>query len=182
MSFLKQLREVTRKRGIEWMGEGADDVLFDCVEFMEEAGEVAGAIKKMHRASKGWAGTTKNLEDLADEVGDVMITLESLVARYGIDIEAATRNKFNKTSVKYGLKTMFPPAENDLDTPEEVEANTTVEDRLKEIRLRCRRKALMRYGYHNEEDLSYWGDSTDGINVDKYEQDLFSVVKDGLFD
>lgn len=55
----------------------------------------------------GLVGNTSNIENIEDEVGDVMICLSLLCADLGIDIEAATKAKFNKTSLKYNLSTVW---------------------------------------------------------------------------
>ena len=101
--FLKQLRNVNVARSTAWFGGDQPDALFDATEFAGEAGELCNVVKKLHRERMGYRGSTVGADDLANEIADVMICLDKLAAFYGIDIEEATRAKFNATSEKVGL-------------------------------------------------------------------------------
>jgi NTP pyrophosphatase (non-canonical NTP hydrolase) len=105
---LETLRDANWARQLEWPGNEECDVAFRALEFAEEAGEVAGAIKKYLRAERGIAGTTMTLADIADEMGDALISLDLVAGMLGIDLGLATSRKFNATSEKVGLKTRLP--------------------------------------------------------------------------
>lgn len=70
---------------------------------MWEAGELGNEIKKLYRFNNELKGSSTNRTKIADEVGDVMITLTNLCTMLDIDIEKATVNKFNKVSEKYNF-------------------------------------------------------------------------------
>lgn len=103
LSFRK-LRAANVTRQQEWPGYENTDTTFKALEVCGEAGELAEAIKKLVRAERGIAGNTASLEAVADELGDVIISADLLAAHLGIDLAAATARKYNKTSIKYGLK------------------------------------------------------------------------------
>lgn len=106
-AFFKNLREKNNERQKLWTGAERVDVLFRAVEFAGEAGEVSNAVKKLYRAKNGIIGNTKNIDDLMEnlieEIGDVIITLDLLANEYDINIEEAVKTKFNKTSIKVNI-------------------------------------------------------------------------------
>ena len=106
---LSDLRAANIKRQIEWEGDEKTDLAFRALEVAGEAGELCEAVKKYLRAALGVAGTTATKEDIAREMGDVLISLDLLAIHLGIDLEAATAMKFNATSEKYGLHTRITP-------------------------------------------------------------------------
>lgn len=108
MTTLAALRDANRKRQAEWPGNEQADLPFRALEFVDEAGEVAGAVKKLLRAQRGIHGTEKSVEDVADEMGDALVSLDLLADELGIDLGVAVARKFNKTSNKYGLSTKLP--------------------------------------------------------------------------
>lgn len=70
-----------------------------------ELGEAANVAKKIRRAEGGSAFSRPEERDmhamqakLADELADVLIYLDLLAARCGVDLGAAVRAKFNRTS------------------------------------------------------------------------------------
>lgn len=103
MSFLKRLREQNTQRNLEWANGRQPNILFRATEFGGEAGEVLNEVKKLYREEVGWIGSRTTLESLEKEIGDVMITLDSVAAYYGIDLEQATTKKFNEISDKLGF-------------------------------------------------------------------------------
>jgi NTP pyrophosphatase (non-canonical NTP hydrolase) len=107
MSFLDDLRNKNTERQKFWAGADNVDVLFRAVEFAGEAGELSNAVKKLYRAQNGIIGNSlseKELyENLVEEMGDVLITLDLLAQHYNINLEEATRSKFNKTSKKVNI-------------------------------------------------------------------------------
>lgn len=106
-TFLTQLREKNNERQTMWSGAEDIDVLFRAVEFAGEAGEVANAVKKIYRARNGIIGNSKSIDDLmenlVEEIGDVLITIDLLANEYDIDLAEAVKSKFNKTSEKVGI-------------------------------------------------------------------------------
>jgi NTP pyrophosphatase (non-canonical NTP hydrolase) len=104
MSFLGKLRNKNIERQKYWAGSETVGVLFRAVEFAGEAGELSNAVKKLYRARNSITGnslTEKELyENLVEEMGDVLITLDLLAQYYDVDLEEATKAKFNKTSKK----------------------------------------------------------------------------------
>lgn len=112
---LKSLRQANHDRQIEWFGTpqendiklNYDDVmkLFRTVELAGEVGESANVIKKLFRELLGFKGSRTTLEALSEELGDIIIYTDLLAKEYGIDLDLAVRNKFNKTSENIGLET-----------------------------------------------------------------------------
>jgi NTP pyrophosphatase (non-canonical NTP hydrolase) len=101
---LEFLREANRVRQSEWPGSEAADVPFRAIELAGETGELMEAVKKWLRSQRSIAGTVADLSDVEDEMGDVLISLDLLAADLGIDLTAAWKQKFNKTSRKYNLE------------------------------------------------------------------------------
>lgn len=87
----------------EWPGHQETDVAFKAIEFAGETGELMEAIKKFLRVERGIMGSTATKQDIADEMGDVLISLDLLAAAMGIDLSEAVRSKFNATSEKYHI-------------------------------------------------------------------------------
>lgn len=100
--FLKRLRAANVTRSVEWGDKG---ILYRTVEFAGESGELCNVVKKLEREDAGLVGSRASLLQLREEIGDVLITLDRIAAHYGVDLEEATRDKFNATSEKYGLIT-----------------------------------------------------------------------------
>ena len=99
------LRRANDKRQQEWPGSDQADLEFRTIEVAEEAGEIAGAVKKLLRSQRGIKGTTADLNDIEDEMGDLIVSLDLLASELGIDLGEAVVSKFNKTSHKYELQT-----------------------------------------------------------------------------
>lgn len=99
------LRGANRRRQQEWPGNEKADTAFRAIELSGEAGEVAEAIKKLLRAERGIKGSTATREDVADEMGDLLVSLDLLADSLGINLGDAVRRKFNATSEKYGMRT-----------------------------------------------------------------------------
>ncbi|EBA17421.1 hypothetical protein RSK20926_06782 [Roseobacter sp. SK209-2-6] len=78
MIDFEQLRIANVVRQMEWPGNEEADLAFRALEVADEAGEVMGAIKKLERARRGIAGSTLDLQDVAEELGDTMIALDLL--------------------------------------------------------------------------------------------------------
>ena len=83
----KKLRAANVARQVEWTGNERADLAFRALEVADEAGEVAGAVKKLARAQRGICGSTMTLEDVADEIGDTVISLDLLAFELGLELE-----------------------------------------------------------------------------------------------
>lgn len=103
VDFLHRLRRVNTDRYEAWI-EGADaGIMFDALELGGEVGELLNVVKKLEREDRGWRGSRADPADFADECADVLICLDKLARRRGVDLIAATIAKFNATSDKVGL-------------------------------------------------------------------------------
>lgn len=103
--MLEALKTANIVRQGEWGGQEHVDMPFLAIEVAGESGELLEACKKYLRAERGIQGSTATLKDIADEMGDVVISLDMLATELNIDLGKAVSEKFNKTSDKYGLKT-----------------------------------------------------------------------------
>ncbi len=99
------LREANRRRQQEWPGNEKASFEFRVIEVAGEYGELCEAIKKFLRAEYGIKGTSATKEDIAAEIGDLLVSLDLLADKLGIDLGEAVRRKFNATSEKYGMRT-----------------------------------------------------------------------------
>lgn len=101
-SFLKRLRELAVERTnkhyfpleewnlLEWAGAAGG-----------ECGEMANVAKKIRR---GDPNQSELLEQLGEEAADVVMYVDLLCARAGIDLEEAIRIKFNTRSKEKGFE------------------------------------------------------------------------------
>jgi len=78
-------------------------MMFDALELGGEVGELLNVVKKLEREERGWRGSRATTQDFADECGDVLICLDKLARRLGVDLAEATARKFNATSEKQGF-------------------------------------------------------------------------------
>lgn len=73
-----------------------------------ELGEAANVLKKLNRERDGITGNTASAEELramfADELADTFIYLDLLAQAAGVDLAAAIRSKFDRTSAKIGYQ------------------------------------------------------------------------------
>lgn len=104
----QKLRDVNAARGAQWDGKPAhiDDLSFRAMELGGETGEALNVAKKLVRRLTGRVGgipLDEAKEALAEELADVVICADRVAEVLGIDLEAATIAKFNKTSRKHGL-------------------------------------------------------------------------------
>lgn len=100
----ESLREADKKRSSEWNG-GILSLSFRGLEMAGEAGEACNEIKKLERERLGLVGSRTTLDKVAEELADVIISTDLIAMELGIDLGEAVKNKFNKTSENYGLKT-----------------------------------------------------------------------------
>lgn len=107
MTDLQRLREANRKREVLW-NKGSNEptpIGFRATEFAGEAGELCNAIKKLLRHEMGMVGGSSDQQNLKEEIGDVLISLERIAEYYDLDLWECTVDKFNKTSDKHGFDT-----------------------------------------------------------------------------
>lgn len=109
MTNLNELRRANVARQAERPGGEHVDLAFRGLEMAGEAGELANKLKKLVRLQRGIQGTNEEratlMQEIADEMGDVMICVDLIGMEIGIDSAEAVRSKFNATSAKHGLKT-----------------------------------------------------------------------------
>lgn len=70
-----------------------------------ELGEMCNVIKKLERQALGLKGSEATFQDLGDECADVVIYVDLIMRKAGIDLGEAIRRKFNATSSKLGFET-----------------------------------------------------------------------------
>jgi NTP pyrophosphatase (non-canonical NTP hydrolase) len=99
------LRDANVNRQKEWPGNEQADVAFRAIEVAGEAGEVLEKVKKLLRAQRGIKGSTATADDVAEEMGDLIVSLDLLANELGIDLGRAVRAKFNATSQQHGMRT-----------------------------------------------------------------------------
>lgn len=99
------LRGANKRRQQEWPGNDKADMPFRALEVAGEAGELCEAVKKFLRAERGIKGSTATLSQVAEEMGDLLVSLDLLANEMGIDLGKAVQAKFNATSIKYGMRT-----------------------------------------------------------------------------
>lgn len=98
MDILKQLQKANKKRCPEFGHELNDWTLPEWGNAVAgEVGELCNNVKKIHRGDFTLEqANTKEL--IADEAADVVIYLDMLCQRAGVDLGTAIVNKFNKVS------------------------------------------------------------------------------------
>lgn len=100
--FDRQPHSFTREHGYLKASSDAG-IMFDALELGGEVGELLNVVKKLEREDRGWRGSRANPVDFEDECADVLICLDKLARRRGVDLAAVTVRKFNATSDKVGL-------------------------------------------------------------------------------
>lgn len=106
-----RLRDANEARQKEWDRDGKIDLSYRGNEMAGEVGEACNVIKKIERERRGIRGSRATLDQLADELADVVICADLIAMGEGIDLDAAVRRKFNKTSEANGLQTrMIEPS------------------------------------------------------------------------
>lgn len=103
MVDIAKFQAVTKARDIEWDPAGKLDLAFRATELAGETGEACNVIKKLERERLGLRGSRATKEQLAEELGDVIICVALLANTAGIDLERAVIDKFNASSKKLGL-------------------------------------------------------------------------------
>lgn len=105
-SFLARLRDANVTRQLEWDPNNtvSGDLSYRGNELAGEVGEACNVLKKLDRQARGIVGSRATVQDLANELADVLICVDLIAMERDIDLEKAVREKYNATSVKYGLK------------------------------------------------------------------------------
>lgn len=104
MKELGDLRRANIARQAEWDPTNAISLSYAGNELAGETGEACNLIKKLDRERLGLRGSRTTPEQLAAELADVVICVDLIAMRYGINLGAAIRDKFNATSIKVGLQ------------------------------------------------------------------------------
>ena len=78
-----------------------------------EAGEAGNVVKKLRRVETGTVGSRDKSEaelrlDLAAELADTFIYLDLVATYYGINLQMAIIDKFNKVSTREGFTQFLP--------------------------------------------------------------------------
>ena len=88
------------------VGEAFERAL-DVIVLGVSVGKMANVVKKLARERLGLRGSRATTGDLANELADIIICTDLLAMRAGIDLNRAVVEKFNETSHKNGLITLF---------------------------------------------------------------------------
>lgn len=103
------LRGANEARDKEWDSGGKIDASFRGNELAGEVGEACNVIKKLERERLGMRGSRDTKEHLAEELADIIICVDLIAMQYGIDMDKAVSEKFNKTSQSNGLSVRYVP-------------------------------------------------------------------------
>lgn len=111
MAVFTTLRSAIKARMIEWDGQANAQVSLSFYgnEFAGELGElvtICNTIKKLDREALDLPGSRTTIEKLQKEAADVYICLRRMEVRFGFDLDAAAKKKFNETSFANGLTTL----------------------------------------------------------------------------
>lgn len=99
-----ELQLANKKRAEYWTNGGPSPGLeFSVIELGGEVGELLNEVKKLLRFRNGMVGGKDNMQDIADELGDVVVCCSLLANKLGMDLGDITARKFNKTSDKHGF-------------------------------------------------------------------------------
>ena len=108
-----QLRAANKKRAEFWHGDKPWHLNDWFTAVMGELGEAANVAKKIKRLEDGLIGNAESdtkealYEKLRLELADVQIYLDLIANHCGIDLGAATVEKYNMTSQKLGVLDRF---------------------------------------------------------------------------
>lgn len=116
MLTFAELRAANLARCRHWHQGGIEDWSFAdwLLATVGELGEAANVAKKLKRIQDGIPGNKPGEDEatlraaLGKEIADVMIYLDLLAAREGIDLAAAVIAKFNATSERVGFPDRLP--------------------------------------------------------------------------
>nr|WP_170540923.1 MazG-like family protein [Ruegeria arenilitoris] len=106
---LDVLRAANVARAAHWPGNEKADLPFRGLELAGEVGELCNKVKKLHRLRAGIGGNRDVLAEegliveIAEELGDVLITLDLLAMDLGLDLGPVAADKFNQKSEEVGI-------------------------------------------------------------------------------
>jgi NTP pyrophosphatase (non-canonical NTP hydrolase) len=98
-----ELRKANIARDKVWNPDNKLSLSFAGNELAGETGEACNIIKKLDREVLGLIGSRADPRALAEELADVIICVDLIAMRLGLDMAEAVKNKFNKTSEQRGL-------------------------------------------------------------------------------
>lgn len=101
--MLKKLRAAQVERQKLWDPGAILDLSYLGNAAAGEMGEACNVIKKLERERHGLPGSRANVGQLADELADVVLYLDLIAMKIGVDLEVAIRDKFNRDSAKHGF-------------------------------------------------------------------------------
>lgn len=105
--FLAALRQANTDRQREWDPDDAMSLSYKGNELAGEVGEACNIIKKLERETLGVRGSRATVNDLAEELADIIICVDLIAARFGLQLQPIVTDKFNRTSTKNKLKTLL---------------------------------------------------------------------------
>jgi NTP pyrophosphatase (non-canonical NTP hydrolase) len=126
MPTLNELICANLTRQVEWDTKSAIDISYRGNEMAGEMGEAlekalaliqlaiatgraSNVIKKLHREALGIVGSRATKEQLAAELGDVIICAALTAGHESIDLDEAVARSFNAKSDQFGFKTRLGP-------------------------------------------------------------------------
>lgn len=98
MDQLTALRQANLTRDKEWDPEDKISYSFRGCELAGEVGELCNQLKKVERIKLGLKGSKPDFDNIVEELADVIICTDLIAMDCGVDLWAAVRQKFNKTS------------------------------------------------------------------------------------
>lgn len=108
--LFEELRSVNVPRCARWHSDGVAWNIAEWTNAMQgEAGEAGNVAKKIRRVetSAHWRASEQDVPELeaklGDELADTVIYCDLTAAERSIDLAAAIRSKFNRTSEEYGF-------------------------------------------------------------------------------
>jgi len=87
--------QTTSKKTYSNIATNNHEIIYPTLGLVNEAGEVAGKIKKIFRDKKG-EFDTKDIEDLKDELGDVLWYFTQMCSILGLSIEEVAERNLDK--------------------------------------------------------------------------------------
>lgn len=89
----------------DWSDDYRADVVFRALVVCASIGKVVEAVKKLLRSKRDIAGNGGNVERIAWQMVDAIVSIDSLSSKLDISLNQAIKDKFNHTSIKYGFET-----------------------------------------------------------------------------
>lgn len=99
----ERLRAANQERQAEWKNSDKADIAFRALEVADEAGELAGAVKKLLRAQYCITGSIMDVDDVAAEIGDTVISLDLLAGDLNIPLVPSNHLYQNSTPASLAL-------------------------------------------------------------------------------